>query len=107
VIGALFDAFMAVLGVLMKGMTRNYLASPFDYGRGRCLVGIAFSSGFRAITLYISLEMDPQDFEMATVRLSGSLYSTTRIHILAYSMDNNFNANHLMEIAQAKPIKFG
>ncbi|MFJ7664442.1 FecCD family ABC transporter permease [Lysinibacillus sp. NPDC097162] len=47
------------------------------------LVGIAFSSGFGAITLYISLKMDPQDFEMATVWLTGSLYSTTWIHILA------------------------
>ena len=90
----------------LGGMTAALLLMLFARYKGSLdpqrliLVGIAFSSGFGAITLYISLKMDPQDFEMATVWLSGSLYSTTRIHILAYSMDNNFNANHLMEIAQ-------
>lgn len=47
------------------------------------LVGIAFGSGFGAITLFISLKMDPQDFEMATVWLSGSIYSATWMKILA------------------------
>nr|WP_082063267.1 iron ABC transporter permease [Paenibacillus sp. IHBB 10380] len=47
------------------------------------LVGIALSSGFGAMTLYISLKMDPQDFEMATVWLAGSIYNATWIQILA------------------------
>ncbi|RCX20446.1 bacillibactin ABC transporter integral membrane protein [Fontibacillus phaseoli] len=38
------------------------------------LVGIAMSSGFGAVTLYVSLKMNPQDFEMAAVWLSGSLH---------------------------------
>ncbi|WP_433752443.1 FecCD family ABC transporter permease [Paenibacillus amylolyticus] len=47
------------------------------------LVGIALGLGFGAITLYISLKMDPQDFEMATVWLAGSIYSKTWPQIVA------------------------
>jgi len=39
------------------------------------LVGIAVGSGFGAITLYVSLKMNPQDFEMAAVWLKGSIYN--------------------------------
>lgn len=38
------------------------------------LVGLAVSSGFGAITMYLSLKMNPQDFEMAAVWLAGSIY---------------------------------
>lgn len=41
------------------------------------LVGIALGSGFGAFTLYLSLKMNPRDFEMATVWLAGSLYNAT------------------------------
>ncbi|MBU5350680.1 iron ABC transporter permease [Paenibacillus barcinonensis] len=47
------------------------------------LVGIALGLGFGAITLYISLKMDPQDFEMATVWLAGSIYSKNWLQIAA------------------------
>ncbi|WP_130860262.1 FecCD family ABC transporter permease [Gracilibacillus phocaeensis] len=47
------------------------------------LVGIALNSGFSALTLYVSLKMDPQDFEMATVWLSGSIYSASWSQIIA------------------------
>lgn len=47
------------------------------------LVGIALSAGFGAMTLYISLKMDPKDFEMATVWLAGSIYNATWMQILA------------------------
>ncbi|MDL4842367.1 FecCD family ABC transporter permease [Aquibacillus rhizosphaerae] len=47
------------------------------------LVGIASNSGFSAVTLYISLKMNPQDFEMATVWLSGSIYSASWDQIIA------------------------
>ncbi len=47
------------------------------------LVGIAFGAGFGAVTLYVSLKMDPKDFEMATVWLAGSIYSTDWIQVLA------------------------
>jgi iron complex transport system permease protein len=39
------------------------------------LVGIAINSGFGAVTLYLSLKMNPRDFEMAAVWLAGSIYS--------------------------------
>ncbi|ASS73681.1 iron ABC transporter permease [Tumebacillus algifaecis] len=39
------------------------------------LVGIAIASGFGAITMYLSLKMNPRDFEMAVVWLSGSIHS--------------------------------
>lgn len=41
------------------------------------LVGIAINAGFGALTLFVSLKMNPQDFEMATVWLSGSIYSAS------------------------------
>lgn len=48
------------------------------------LVGIALNAGFGALTLFVSLKMNPQDFEMATVWLSGSIYSASWEQI--YSM---------------------
>ncbi|UNK17543.1 iron ABC transporter permease [Paenibacillus sp. N3/727] len=39
------------------------------------LVGIAIASGFGAVTMYVSLKMNPNDFEMAVVWLAGSLHS--------------------------------
>ncbi|QGG58526.1 iron chelate uptake ABC transporter family permease subunit [Paenibacillus sp. B01] len=47
------------------------------------LVGIAVTSGFGAATLYISLKMNPQDFERAAVWLSGSLNSANWLYVLA------------------------
>ncbi|GIO84452.1 iron ABC transporter permease [Paenibacillus faecis] len=38
------------------------------------LVGIAMGTGFGAVTMYVSLKMNPQDYEMAAVWLSGSLH---------------------------------
>lgn len=45
------------------------------------LVGIALGSGFGAITLFISLKMNPNDFEMAVVWLAGSIYSASWLHV--------------------------
>lgn len=47
------------------------------------LVGIALSSGFGAVSLYLSLKMDPTDFEMAAVWLSGSIYSANWRKVLS------------------------
>ncbi len=46
------------------------------------LTGIAISSGFGAITLYISLQMNANDYEMAAVWLSGSIYSANWNYVL-------------------------
>lgn len=47
------------------------------------LVGIALNSGYGALTLFISLKMNPNDFEMATVWLSGSIYSASWQQVLS------------------------
>lgn len=47
------------------------------------LTGIAVGSLFGAVTLFLSLKMNPQDFEMASVWLAGSIYSANWIMILS------------------------
>lgn len=47
------------------------------------LVGIALASGFGAVTLYVSLKMDPQNFEAAAVWLAGSVYNATWEQVLS------------------------
>ncbi|ANB57674.1 fecCD transport family protein [Anoxybacillus sp. B7M1] len=47
------------------------------------LVGIAAGSGFGALSLYLSLKMNPQDFEMATVWLAGSIWNANWQYIVA------------------------
>ncbi|MFE8697726.1 FecCD family ABC transporter permease [Cytobacillus sp. FJAT-53684] len=46
------------------------------------LVGIAISAGLSALTLYVSLKMNPQDFEMATVWLTGSICSANWMYVV-------------------------
>jgi iron complex transport system permease protein len=64
----------------LGGMAAAVLLFALARDRGRLdpqrliLVGIALASGFGAATLYLSLKMDPKDFEMATVWLTGSIY---------------------------------
>jgi iron complex transport system permease protein len=47
------------------------------------LVGIALASGFGAVTLYVSLKMDADNFEMAAVWLAGSLYNANWRQVLS------------------------
>ncbi|MFC4101244.1 FecCD family ABC transporter permease [Paenibacillus xanthanilyticus] len=47
------------------------------------LVGIAIGSGFGAVTLYVSLKMNPQDFEMAAVWLAGSVYNANWTYVVS------------------------
>lgn len=46
------------------------------------LVGIAIASGFGAVTLYLSLKMNPRDFEMAVVWLAGSVYNANWMYVV-------------------------
>lgn len=46
------------------------------------LTGIAISSGFGALSLYLSLKMNANDFEMAAVWSVGSIYSANWTYIL-------------------------
>ncbi|MNO34448.1 Iron-uptake system permease protein FeuC [compost metagenome] len=47
------------------------------------LTGIAISSGFGALSLYISLKMNAQDYEMAAVWSVGSIYNANWKYVLA------------------------
>ncbi|WP_420805420.1 FecCD family ABC transporter permease [Gracilibacillus halophilus] len=61
------------------GMGAALFIYGFSWNNGKLdssrllLVGIALGSGLGAITLYISLKMDPQDFEAATMWMTGSI----------------------------------
>ncbi|GGA30085.1 FecCD family ABC transporter permease [Paenibacillus physcomitrellae] len=46
------------------------------------LAGLAVGSGLGAATLYLSLKMNPQDFEMAVVWLAGSIWNSNWTYIL-------------------------
>jgi len=83
--------WMAVMTMPLFGWAGGIAAVALLYALARhqgaldpqrlILVGIALSTGFGALTLYISLKMNPQDFEMATVWLAGSIYSATWKHV--------------------------
>ena len=70
------------------GMLAVVLLLVFATERGRLdpqifiLTGIAISAGFGALTLFVSLKMNPRDYEMAAVWLAGSVYSTNWKHVL-------------------------
>lgn len=63
---------MPVFG-LIGGLMAAVLIYIFAWHRGHLesgriiLVGIAMNSGFSALSLFLSLKMDPQDYEMAMV----------------------------------------
>ncbi len=77
--------WLAVLTMPMFGLVGGLIAVALIYlfamQGGRLdtqrliLVGIAIASGFSAITMYVSLKMNPNDFEMAVAWLAGSLHS--------------------------------
>ncbi|MFD2170459.1 FecCD family ABC transporter permease [Tumebacillus lipolyticus] len=77
--------WLAVLTMPMFGLVGGLIAVALIYlfamHGGRLdtqrliLVGIAIASGFSAITMYVSLKMNPNDFEMAVAWLAGSLHS--------------------------------
>jgi len=52
-------------------------------GQRLILVGIAIASGFGALTVYVSLKMNPNDYEMAVVWLAGSIYSANWKFVVA------------------------
>lgn len=88
--GASFSAIMAMpLFGLIGGLAAALIILVFALERGKLdsqrliLVGIAVSSGFGAITLFLSLKMNAKDFEMATVWLAGSIYNANWLFICA------------------------
>ncbi|WP_422658113.1 FecCD family ABC transporter permease [Paenibacillus sp. EC2-1] len=77
--------WLAVMMMPMFGLVGGLLATAFIYSFARqrgsldpqrlILVGIAVASGFGAFTMFISLKMNPSDYEMAAAWLAGSLHS--------------------------------
>ncbi|MFC7681274.1 FecCD family ABC transporter permease [Paenibacillus sp. GCM10028914] len=62
---------MAATAVIYMFARQNGILDP----QRLILVGIAIASGFGAFTMYLSLKMNPRDYEMAVVWLAGSLHS--------------------------------
>ncbi|AKO93625.1 FecCD family ABC transporter permease [Priestia filamentosa] len=79
---------MPIFG-LCGGLLAAFLIFIFSWQNGRIdtgrliLTGIAISSGFGALSLYLSLKMNSSDFEMATVWLSGSIYDANWHYVLS------------------------
>lgn len=47
------------------------------------LTGIAISTGFGSLSMFLSLKMKAQDFEMATVWLNGTIYNATWTYVVS------------------------
>nr|WP_246068196.1 iron ABC transporter permease [Paenibacillus thermoaerophilus] len=83
----LLGIFAMPLFGLVGGLLAAVLIYWFSRVNGRLdpqrliLVGIAIGFGFGALALYVSLKMNPQDFEMATVWLTGSIWSSNWSYI--------------------------
>lgn len=84
-----FSVFAMPLFGLLGGITSAILIYLFAWKNGRLdtqrliLVGIAISSGLGAVSLFISLRMNPSDFEMATVWINGSIWNANWKYILS------------------------
>lgn len=80
--------FRGVFG-LIGGLIAAILIYIFAWHRGNLdsgriiLVGIAINSGFSALSLFLSLKMDPQDYQMAMVWKNGSIWSANWTYITA------------------------
>jgi len=79
---------MPVFG-FVGGLVAAIIIYSFAWRNGKLdtqrliLTGIAISSGFGALSMYISLKMRASDFEMATVWMSGSIYNANWVFIVA------------------------
>lgn len=84
-----FSVFAMPLFGLIGGLTSAILIYLFAWKNGRLdtqrliLVGIAISSGLGAVSLFISLKMNPSDFEMATIWINGSIWNANWKYILS------------------------
>lgn len=89
----LSDAWSSVMLMPLFGFVGGILAAiiifVFSWRNGMLdmqrliLTGIAISSGFGALSLYISLKMNAKDYEMAAVWSVGSIYSANWIFVLS------------------------
>ncbi|WP_339195300.1 iron ABC transporter permease [Aeribacillus sp. FSL W8-0870] len=71
------------------GLASALLIYLFSWRNGKLdseraiLVGIAIGFGFGALSMFLSLKMNPQDFEMATVWLNGSIWNANWKYIVS------------------------
>lgn len=87
------DSITAIMMMPLAGLAGGMLAAFIIFfiaaesnrldAQRLLLTGIAISSGFGAFSLYLSLKMKSQDFEMATIWLNGSIYSANWLFILS------------------------
>ncbi|WP_213583064.1 iron ABC transporter permease [Paenibacillus sp. J2TS4] len=74
---------------LIGGLLAAFLIYLFAWKKGKLepqrllLTGIAIASGLGAVSLFLSLKMNANDFEMAVVWNSGSIYNANWKYILA------------------------
>ncbi|WP_442604422.1 FecCD family ABC transporter permease [Paenibacillus sp. KN14-4R] len=74
---------------LMGGLLAALLIYLFSWKDGKLepqrllLTGIAIASGLGAVTLFLTLKMNPNDFEMAAVWNSGSVYNADWRYIVS------------------------
>jgi iron complex transport system permease protein len=86
-------SLLSIMAMPMFGLAGGLLAAGFIYlfawRNGRLepgtliLVGIAVGSGLSAATIYLSLKMNPQDYEMAAVWLTGSIWNANWNYVLS------------------------
>ncbi|PWJ92150.1 iron ABC transporter permease [Oceanotoga sp. DSM 15011] len=83
-IGIMIMPIFGIFGGLFSAILIFYFSSKrgFLNIEKLILIGIALSSGFGAYTLFISLKMNPDDYEMAMTWLSGSTYNANWNYIL-------------------------
>ncbi|AZK47595.1 FecCD family ABC transporter permease [Paenibacillus lentus] len=87
------DGWLSILAMPIFGLLGGLLAAVliymFSWKNGRLepqrllLTGIAIASGLSAVSLYLTLKMNPGDFEMAAVWNMGSIYSANWKYIVA------------------------
>ncbi|WP_098060115.1 FecCD family ABC transporter permease [Sporosarcina koreensis] len=71
------------------GLLSSFLILTLAWRNGRLdiqrfiLMGIAISAGFGSISMFLSLKMDPDDFQKAAFWLNGSLYQANWPYILS------------------------
>ncbi|MCH1627500.1 FecCD family ABC transporter permease [Ferdinandcohnia quinoae] len=92
VVSADMSSWVSILMMPLFGFIGGILAAAlifiFSYKHGRLdmqrliLSGIAINSGFGALSMYLSLKMNPQDFESAALWMSGSIYNANWIFII-------------------------
>lgn len=85
-VGWLSVMVMPLFG-LIGGLGAAGLIYLFSWKNGKLdpdrliLTGIAIGTGFGAASLYLSLKMNPQDFEMATVWMTGTIWNANWVFI--------------------------